>query len=68
MSKGELRQSRSRAIRETTGITISEEWKTLRYEFEVAGEDDVELICEYRGPEGSGLFDVASLKLVRKEP
>jgi hypothetical protein len=51
--------------RSAEGITISEEWKTLRYEFEVQGVEDVELICEFRGAQGMGSFDVNSLRLVR---
>jgi hypothetical protein len=53
--------------RSTEGITISDEWKTLSYEFDVQGVEDVELVCEFRGPKGSGFFDVSSLRLVRKE-
>ncbi len=47
------------------GITNSTEWVTLRREFTVAGEAEEELVCEYRGPEGSGQFDPQSLKLRR---
>jgi hypothetical protein len=53
--------------RSAEGITISEEWKTLRYEFEVQGVEDVELICEFRGAQGMGWFDVNSLRLRRLE-
>lgn len=51
--------------RSTGGIAISEEWKTLRYEFEVQGVEDVELICEFRGAQGTGSFDLNSMRLVR---
>ena len=44
----------------------SAEWTTLRYEFEVHGIEDVELVCEFRGAEGIGSFDPASMRLIRK--
>ncbi len=52
--------------RSTQGIAITEEWKTLRYEFDVRGLEDVELICEFRGARGSGFFDAGSLRLFRR--
>ncbi len=51
--------------RSAEGITISEEWKALRYEFEVQGVEDVELVCEFRGAQGMGSFDVNTMRLVR---
>ena len=54
--------------RATNGITITREWKTLNYEFDVRGLEDVELICELRGAQGRGEFDARSLRLVRKGP
>jgi hypothetical protein len=59
-----LRMSGERSVE---GITISDEWKTLRYEFEVQGVEDVEFICEFRGAQGMGWFDVNSLRLRRLE-
>jgi hypothetical protein len=47
--------------------TVSSKWTTLRYEFQVGGIEDVELICEFRGNQGSGLFDPASIRLTRLE-
>lgn len=52
--------------RSTEGIAIAGDWKTLSYEFDVNGVEDVELVCEFRGPQGSGYFDVNTLRLVRK--
>ena len=52
---------------DVTGITNSTNWVTLRREFVVAGEAEEELICEFRGPEGSGQFDPQSLKLRRRD-
>ena len=52
--------------RSTEGIAITDEWKRLSYEFDVNGVEDVELICEFRGPQGSGFFDTGTLRLVRK--
>lgn len=51
--------------RSAEGITVTDEWKTLRYEFEVSGVEDVELICEFRGAQGMGWFDVSTLRLAR---
>ena len=51
----------------TDGITLSEDWKTVSYSFDVRGAQSVELICEFRGPPGGiGEFDAASLRLTRK--
>jgi hypothetical protein len=57
---------RASGERSTSGISTSSEWKTLSYEFEVRGIEDVELVCEFRGRQGSGQFDSRSMKLVRK--
>jgi hypothetical protein len=46
--------------------SISAEWTTLKYEFEVLGIQDVELVCEFRGAEGIGMFDPSSMKLIRR--
>jgi hypothetical protein len=54
--------------RATNGIALPREWKTLNYEFDVRGLEDVELVCEFRGGQGWGEFDARSLKLVRKGP
>ena len=47
--------------------SISPKWTALRYEFEVSGVEDVELVCEFRGSQGSGQFDPTSMRLVRLE-
>jgi len=54
--------------RSTHGIAINEEWTALSYPFDVRGLEDVELVCEFRGPRGSGEFDAGSLRLLRKGP
>ena len=59
---------RTSGQRSTAGISISEEWKTLSYEFDVRGVEDVELVCEFRGPQGSGVFDATTLRLIRRGP
>ena len=53
---------------ETKGILIAEEWKALSYTFDVRGLEDVELVCEFRGPKGAGEFEAGSLRLVQKGP
>ncbi len=52
--------------RATNGIAITREWRSLNYEFDVRGLEDVELVCEFRGSQGWGEFDARSLQLVRK--
>jgi len=54
--------------RSTNGIALPRDWKTLTYEFDVRGLEDVELVCEFRGAQGWGEFDARSLRLVRKGP
>ncbi|MBI1842969.1 MAG: CotH kinase family protein [Verrucomicrobia bacterium] len=51
--------------REPTGLSTNTAWSPQRYEFDVPGPLDVELICEFRGPAGAGLFDLTTLKLRR---
>ena len=46
--------------------SASPEWTALRYEFDVHGIEDVELVCEFRGAQGLGSFDPGSMRLVRK--
>ena len=53
--------------RSTKGISIVPAWTTLIYEFEVHGISSVELAAEFRGNAGTGSFDSASFKLVRKK-
>lgn len=53
--------------RSVEGIIVSDQWVTLRYEFAVSGVEDVELICEFRGAQGQGMFDLSTLRLTRKE-
>ena len=54
--------------RSTQGIAIPADWAKLNYEFDVRGIMDVELACEFRGPEGTGMFDLGTLRLIRKGP
>jgi len=44
----------------------SSQWITLHYDFEVHGIEDVELVCEFKGAQGVGSFDPASMRLIRK--
>jgi hypothetical protein len=48
-------------------MVISKDWKPLTYEFEIHANQNVELICESRG-QGSGAFDLATLRLNLKGP
>ena len=51
--------------REATGLITNANWTPLRYEFETQGLLAAELVCEFRGPAGFGVFDASSLKLRR---
>ena len=51
--------------REATGMSTNTVWFPLQYEFDVSGLLDVELITEFRGPAGAGLFDLSTLTLRR---
>ena len=54
--------------RSTQGIAVPTDWTKLSYAFDVRGIMEVELACEFRGPEGLGLFDLSTLRLVRAGP
>jgi hypothetical protein len=54
--------------RESGGLSANTAWTPLQYEFELPGLVNAELVCEFRGPEGTGVFDVSSLKLRRQPP
>jgi spore coat protein H len=46
--------------------STSAEWTTVHYAFAVQGIEDVELVCEFRGAQGTGMFDPASMRLTRR--
>lgn len=52
----------------TDAFVASEDFKTLAYSFDVRGVEQVEFVCEFRGPEGSCEIDASTLRLVRKGP
>ena len=52
--------------RSAEGLYTSEEWTPLRYEFDVRGIANTELVAEFRGAQGVGSFDTAAFKLIRK--
>jgi hypothetical protein len=53
----------------TEGMGTADDWKMFRYEFDVRGRENVELVCEFRGPPGGvGEFDAASMRLMRNAP
>ncbi len=60
-----LRVSGERSL-SPKGLCTSEEWTPLRYEFDVHGLANIELVAEFRGTQGTGAFDMAAFKLVRK--
>lgn len=49
--------------RDATNIVTATTWTPLSYVFESPGPAEIELVCEYRGADGRGLFDTASLTL-----
>jgi hypothetical protein len=52
--------------RSPRGLSTNADWTPLRYEFEVHGIANVELIAEFRGAQGSGSFDTSAFQLIRK--
>jgi hypothetical protein len=52
--------------RSPQGLSTNEDWTPLRYEFDVHGIANTELVAEFRGPQGSGAFDVGAFRLIRK--
>lgn len=52
----------------TDGFVASEDFKTVTYSFDVRGVEQVEFVCEFRGPEGSCEIDASTLRIVRKGP
>jgi spore coat protein H len=52
----------------TDGFETPADWKTLTYSFDVRGLEQVEFVCEFRGPEGSCEIDAGTLRLTRKGP
>ncbi len=55
-------------IRKLRRASFNPDRTPLRYEGDVLGIMDVELACEFRGPTGTGIFDLTTLRLVRKGP
>jgi len=60
-----LRLSGDRSIK---GLSTSGTWTPLKYEFDVLGIENKELVCEFRGAQGGGVFDLNTLQLARKGP
>jgi hypothetical protein len=54
--------------RDSAGLMTNGDWTPLHYGFELPGLINAELVCEFRGPEGTGTFDASSLALRRKSP
>jgi hypothetical protein len=52
--------------RDTSGLVTNADWTPMSYEFEVPGLINIELVCEYRGSQGVGMFDAGTLMLRRK--
>jgi hypothetical protein len=51
--------------RSPSGLTTNTDWTPLRYDFDVQDLINVELVCEFRGADGRGVFDTGSLRLRR---
>ena len=43
------------------------DWKTVTYDFSIPGMQEVELICELTAFRGEAWFDIASLKLIKRQ-
>jgi hypothetical protein len=48
-------------------LSQAPDWTSLNYDFMIGALEQVELVCEFRGSEGSARFDLDSLKLIRKK-
>jgi hypothetical protein len=59
-----LRISQSRRPNRITGDS---DWKTVTYDFTTPGVQEVELICELTAFRGEAWFDIASLKLIKRQ-
>ena len=57
-----LRISGGRPMRWLSG---SADWRPFAYEFQAAGNRDVEFVCELRAAEGEAWFDAETLQVVR---
>ncbi len=51
--------------RDPSGLSMNEDWTPISYEFELAGLISAELVCEFRGQNGTGIFDASSVRLRR---
>ena len=54
--------------RDATNLVVATAWTPLQYQFELPGPTEVEFVCEFRGAEGKGLFDLGSLRLRATKP
>ncbi len=52
--------------RSPAGLSTNANWTPLRYEFDVHGIANTELVAEFRGAQGTGSFDLVGFKLRRK--
>ena len=52
--------------RSPAGLSTNTNWTLLRYEFDVHGIANTELVAEFRGAKGTGTFDIGAFKLTRK--
>ena len=52
--------------RSPAGLSTNASWTPLRYEFDVHGIANTELVAEFRGAQGTGSFDANEFKLTRK--
>ena len=53
--------------RSSSGLLINPDWKLLRYDFDIGAQMSVELVCEFRGANATGMFDASAIKLRRTE-
>ncbi|MEY2407819.1 MAG: spore coat protein [Verrucomicrobiota bacterium] len=53
--------------RSPAGLSTNAQWTPLRYEFDVHGIANTELVAEFRGAQGTGSFDVGEFKLFRRD-
>lgn len=66
-SRGQGAGFRISGARRPNRITGDTDWKTVTYDFGIGGLQEVELVCELTAIRGEAWFDVASLKLIKRQ-
>jgi hypothetical protein len=66
-SRGQGAGLRISGSRRPSRLIGDADWKTVTYDFGIPGIQEVELVCELTALRGEAWFDIASLKLVKRQ-